>query len=102
MISFQKDNGLEADGLAGTKTLELLYKKADGTSSSSGSSSGSGTSSGLTRTLRRGYTGDDVITVQQRLKELGYYTGSIDGVYGSGSIAAATAFQKTTASRWMD
>ena len=94
VISFQKDNGLEADGLAGTKTLELLYKKADGTSSSSGSSSGSGTSSGLTRTLRRGYTGDDVITVQQRLKELGYYTGSIDGVYGSGSIAAATAFQK--------
>lgn len=90
VISFQKDNGLEADGLAGTKTLELLYKKADGTSSSSGS----GTSSGLTRTLRRGYTGDDVITVQQRLKELGYYTGSIDGVYGSGSIAAATAFQK--------
>lgn len=94
VISFQKDNGLEADGLAGTKTLELLYKKADGTSSSSGSSSGSGTSSSLTRTLRRGYTGDDVITVQQRLKELGYYTGSIDGVYGSGSIAAATAFQK--------
>ena len=93
VISFQKDNGLEADGLAGTKTLELLYKKADGTSSSSGSS-GSGTSSGLTRPLRRGYTGDDVITVQQRLKELGYYTGSIDGVYGSGSIAAATAFQK--------
>ena len=43
VISFQKDNGLEADGLAGTKTLELLYKKADGTSSSSGS----GTSSGL-------------------------------------------------------
>ena len=39
VISFQKDNGLEADGLAGTKTLELLYKKADGTSSSSGSSS---------------------------------------------------------------
>ena len=94
VISFQKDNGLEADGLAGTKTLELLYKKADGTSSSSGSSSGSGTSSGLTRTLRRGYTGDDVVTVQQRLKDLGYYTGSIDGVYGSGSIAAATAFQK--------
>lgn len=89
VISFQKDNGLEADGLAGTKTLELLYKKADGSSSSSGSSS-----SGLTRTLRRGYTGDDVVTVQQRLKELGYYTGSIDGVYGSGSIAAATAFQK--------
>lgn len=92
VISFQKDNGLEADGLAGTKTLELLYAKANGSGSSSGSSSG--TSTGLTRTLRRGYTGDDVIAVQERLKKLGYYTGSIDGVYGSGSIAAATAFQK--------
>ena len=92
VISFQKDNGLEADGLAGTKTLELLYAKANGSGSSSGSSSG--TSTGLTRTLRRGYTGDDVIAVQERLKELGYYTGSIDGVYGSGSIAAATAVQK--------
>lgn len=92
VISFQKDNGLEADGLAGTKTLELLYAKANGSGSSSGSSSG--ISTGLTRTLRRGYTGDDVIAVQERLKELGYYTGSIDGVYGSGSIAAATAFQK--------
>ena len=92
VISFQKDNGLEADGLAGTKTLELLYAKANGSGSSSGSSSG--TSTGLTRTLRRGYTGDDVIAVQERLKELGYYTGSIDGVYGSGSIAAATTFQK--------
>ena len=92
VISFQKDNGLEADGLAGTKTLELLYAKVNGSGSSSGSSSG--TSTGLTRTLRRGYTGDDVIAVQERLKELGYYTGSIDGVYGSGSIAAATAFQK--------
>ena len=92
VISFQKDNGLEADGLAGEKTQELLYAKADG---SSGSSSGSSSaSSGLTRTLRRGYTGSDVVTVQTRLKELGYYTGSIDGVYGSGSIAAATAFQK--------
>ena len=92
VISFQKDNGLEADGLAGTKTLELLYAKANGSGSSSGSSSG--TSTGLTRTLRRGYTGDDVNAVQERLKELGNYNGSIDGVYGSGSIAAATAFQK--------
>ena len=94
VISFQKDNGLEADGLAGTKTLELLYKKADGTSSSSGSSSGSGTSSGLTRTLRRGYTGDDVITVQQRLKELGYYTGPVSGNFLGNTLVAVKAFQE--------
>ena len=91
VISFQKSNGLKADGLAGSKTLELLYEKAQN-SSSGGSDSGS--SSGLTRTLRRGYTGSDVTSVQKRLKELGYYTGSVDGVYGTGSIAAAKAFQK--------
>lgn len=98
VIAFQKANSLKADGLAGTKTLELLYKLANGSSSgSSGSSDSSGSSSGtssLTRTLRKGYTGNDVKTVQTRLKELSYYTGSIDGVYGTGSMAAVKAFQK--------
>ena len=93
VISFQKASGLTADGLAGTRTLELLESKAAGSSSSSSSSSGS-SSGALTRTLRRGYTGEDVKKVQTRLKELGYYTGSIDGVYGTGSIAAVKAFQK--------
>ena len=32
-------------------------------------------------------------SVQSRLKELGYYTGAIDGQYGSGSMAAVKAFQ---------
>lgn len=108
VVSFQKDNGLYADGLAGSKTLALIEQKvaalgssggssgnASSDSSSGSSSSSSSSSSGsLTRTLRKGYTGDDVRTVQQKLKELGYYTGSVDGVYGSGSIAAVKAFQK--------
>ena len=45
------------------------------------------------RTLRKGYTGDDVKSVQSRLQELGYYTGSVDGNYGSGTMAAVKAFQ---------
>lgn len=32
--------------------------------------------------------------VQQKLKELGYYTGSVDGVYGQGTRSAVIAFQK--------
>lgn len=32
--------------------------------------------------------------VQQKLKELGYYKGSVDGVYGSGTRSAVIAFQK--------
>lgn len=32
--------------------------------------------------------------VQQKLKELGYYSGSVDGVYGQGTRNAVVAFQK--------
>lgn len=32
--------------------------------------------------------------IQQRLKELGYYKGSVDGVYGQGTRSAVIAFQK--------
>lgn len=100
VMQFQRANGLTADGLAGTKTQTLLYAQVNssisGGSSSSGSSS-SGTSSGtsgFTRTLRKGYTGADVTAVQQKLKALGFYSGSIDGVYGTGSIAAVKKFQQ--------
>lgn len=32
--------------------------------------------------------------IQQKLKELGYYKGSVDGVYGQGTRSAVIAFQK--------
>lgn len=103
--AFQAANGLTADGLAGTATYAKLYADgavSSGSSSSSGSTSSGSTSSGSTssgwtipkRTLRKGYTGDDVVSVQQRLKELGYYTGLVDGKYGTGSMAAVRAFQE--------
>ena len=101
VIKFQSENKLTPDGLAGAKTLALLYSLAGNSSStnnngSSSSSSGSTSSAdgGYTRTLRRGYTGEDVVRVQNRLKELGYYTKSVDGVYGLGSMAAVKAFQQ--------
>lgn len=105
VVAFQRANGLTADGLAGTKTLKKIEALLSGGTSSGGStttkpdsgSSNTGSSNnGYTvpsRTLRRGYQGDDVKSVQSRLKELGYYTGSIDGQYGSGSMAAVKAFQ---------
>ncbi len=97
VIKFQSANKLTPDGLAGTKTQTLLYALAQNGDSSSNNSSSSGSSSassGYTRTLRRGYEGDDVVRVQNRLKELGYYTKSVDGVYGLGSMAAVKAFQQ--------
>lgn len=96
VMQFQRANGLTADGLAGTKTQTLLYAQVNSSISGGSSSSGSSSSgsSGFTRTLRKGYTGADVIAVQQKLKELGFYSGSVDGVYGTGSIAAVKKFQQ--------
>lgn len=46
------------------------------------------------RTLSRGKKGEDVFMVQMRLKELGYYHGTVTGGYYGGTIDAVTAFQK--------
>jgi hypothetical protein len=39
-------------------------------------------------------TGDDVADLQERLKELGYYNGSIDGIYSEDVRSAVMAFQE--------
>lgn len=44
--------------------------------------------------LRKGDVGDDVKKVQTRLKQWGYYDGAVDGIYGSGTVAAVKLFQK--------
>ncbi len=44
--------------------------------------------------LRQGAKGSEVKEVQRRLKQWGYYSGSVDGVFGAGTRAAVIAFQK--------
>jgi len=46
------------------------------------------------RTLYRGRQGEDVYMLQMRLRELGYYNGSITGGYYGGTIKAVEAFQR--------
>ena len=48
----------------------------------------------IAATLRVGSSGEDVKTLQTKLKRWGYYTGSIDGVFGAGTKKAVIAFQK--------
>ena len=45
------------------------------------------------RTLKKGSTGEDVKTLQTRLKELGYYGAEIDGKFGRFTLGALCAFQ---------
>ena len=103
VIAFQKNNNLTADGKAGTATLNKLYsgtaKKSTGTQAKldeGGKSSGRDTSDISSTgyvTLENGSKGDQVRTLQKRLKELGYYNGSVDGSYGDSTTAAVMAFQ---------
>jgi len=75
---FQRTNDLVVDGIVGAKTYEKLF-------------------SGLSKsfTLYPADKGEDVIEVQKRLKELGYYDyPTITGYYGSITKAAVIGFQK--------
>ncbi len=47
-----------------------------------------------TAVLRQGSKSDEVREVQRRLKQWGYYKGSVDGVFGKETKAAVIAFQK--------
>ena len=44
--------------------------------------------------LYRGYTGDAVKTLQEKLNAKGYNCGNVDGIFGAKTYAAVTAFQK--------
>ena len=41
-----------------------------------------------------GSSGREVRQIQEKLKRWGYYTGSVDGVYGSKTVAAVKSFQR--------
>ena len=105
---FQLYNGLDADGLAGSKTFAVLYAAyaipnpenataAPQVTPTPTPAPGATEQPGYTvptRTLRSGYVGDDVRSVQLRLAELGYYTTTVTGEYGTATVTAVTAFQK--------
>ena len=46
------------------------------------------------RYLQQGSRGSDVTKLQQRLKDLGYFSGSVNGSFGADTETAVRAFQK--------
>lgn len=42
-----------------------------------------------------GSSGDEVKSIQRKLSSLGYYNGSVDGIYGTATKSAVTAFQRS-------
>lgn len=82
---FQSANGLNADGMAGKLTQAALYSVG---------AIGYRESGETYPTLVRGDRGLALIyTLQQRLKDLGYYTIRVDGIFGSGTQRAVRWFQ---------
>ncbi len=121
VLLYQKDKRLEADGVAGRDTVTSIFgscaktsksTQKDGSSTSSSSSSGSSTKNNASANskyktvssifeigsppsaTREGDSGSNVVKLQQALECLGYYSGVIDGNYGSGTVAAVKKLQK--------
>ena len=94
---FQKKVGLLQTGVADERTLELLYLRTSvdapavvqggGTSASSGKISAG-------QTLREGSNGEAVRTLQERLKALGCYSGTVTGHYGNLTKEAVRRYQR--------
>lgn len=89
--NFQANNGLKNDGIAGDKTLRLLW--GEPTATVTGSPTTDTAANGFT-TLRTGATGTAVTQLQQRLIDLGYLTGKADGTYLSSTVEAVKLFQQ--------
>jgi len=49
---------------------------------------------GTAASWKRGMSGDTVYKIQERLSQWGYYSGDIDGIYGSRTESAVKKFQK--------
>ena len=47
-----------------------------------------------TAVLRQGASGGEVKELQRRLKQWGYYSGAVDGIYGSKTVEAVKYFQR--------
>jgi N-acetylmuramoyl-L-alanine amidase len=82
--SFQRSNGLEVDGMVGPKTREKLFATSPVSIPEQ-----SRYLSYKVPTMK----GEDVKMVQQRLKDLGFYTGQIDGSFGPLTDTAVRNFQ---------
>ncbi len=94
LTSFQKKNGLTADGVAGEQTLLALYGAAAVGSPPAMDPSKEEDPAATSGTLRVGNTGNEVKALQQRLIDLKYLTGGADGVFGPKTYLALQAFQR--------
>ena len=88
LVAFQRANNLTADG----ETNAATWKKLNGSARAANATPTPVPAT--TATLHEGESGENVYLLQARLFELGYYTGRVDGRYGSETTEAVKAFQR--------
>lgn len=101
VVSFQRSKELGADGVVGRATLDAINKALGGSSKPPVNPEPNPVppvdnrkpALNLSRTLKRGLKGDDVRTLQEILKGLGFYVGSLDGAFGTGTYNSVRNFQ---------
>ncbi|CAM3965686.1 peptidoglycan-binding protein [Alkalicoccus chagannorensis] len=106
--AFQQSAGITVDGLAGPQTRRAMESASpnnevasedESTSgsngnASSGSGGGSSSSAQLTDVLRSGASGSQVRLLQEKLQELNYYSGSVNGSFTSATETAVRNLQR--------
>ena len=90
--SFQDKNKLTVTGEADPETQRYLYE--ENPLNSKGKRTNIKTLSISAEILRPGDSGLPVENLQSRLKELGYYTGKVDGKYGNNTKNSVRDFQR--------
>ncbi len=109
VMAFQTAANLTADGAAGSATIAALNKAYQGGATSGGTTGGTvtapadiskdqvtilpGEQPASYPTIKYGAEGDAVERLQTRLKELGYFDGTVGGNFGTITRAAVMAFQ---------
>ena len=84
---FQEQHNLQSDGIAGENTRSILY------GSDAETYVPTPPPTATPSALQKGDVNDAVRALQQRLRDLGYYTGSVDGDFGGGTQEAVRLFQ---------
>jgi len=109
---FQRANNLSSDGIAGPETIEVLYSTRALSKSAFIDMGKNATdrpspreynpsTPGTYRYLQVGSEGAGVKELQNRLKTLGYFAESANGVFGQNTKVAVEAFQKRNG-LWVD
>lgn len=83
--SFQAAEGLNPDGIAGPKTLELIKVKARQQEILPKDF----------QPVKEGDSDDNVVDIQKKLKDLGIYNTEITSVYDQATVEAVISFQKS-------